>query len=107
MSDPVDAGNVKQVEQHQRSAKLRREEEVEHLRSVLGTVSGRAVLWRLLSDCGIYRLSYHNNPQETAFREGKRSHGLALLADIQQAVPSAYVQMQQEASVRERSKGGL
>lgn len=103
---PLNAGDVKQVEQYQRSAKLRREEEVEHLRTVLATVSGRAVLWHLLSECGVYRTSYHNNPLEMAFREGKRALGLSLLTDIQQAVPSAYMQMQQEASVRERTKGG-
>lgn len=101
---PVDAGDTKAVKQVEKAHKLRRLAETEHLREVLGTVSGRAVLWAVLEDCGIYRLSYHNNPHETAFREGNRQVGLRLLAEIHAAAPHAYIQMQQEAT--KRTQGG-
>jgi hypothetical protein len=72
-----------------------REQEMEDVRFVLSTPSGRRFLWRWLEICGIYKTSMTGN-STTFFNEGMRSVGLSLLADIVEAQPDAYLNMQKE-----------
>lgn len=71
------------------------------LKDVLGTPSGRWVMWRVLARCGIYTRSLSETDSLTAFHEGRRSVGLELLIEIRNAEPEAYIKMQTENLVRE------
>lgn len=62
---------------------------------------GRRVVWRLLGEAGIFHSSMASTPEATAFNEGRRSTGLALLADISRLCPERFAEMQQEAHVEE------
>jgi len=101
MSNPdYNAGSSADVGQRTKGVKLRKLQQSEDLRSVLDSYKGRAVLWRLLEQCGVYRLSYSGEALESAFKEGNRQIGLWLLSEIQSVVPGAYLKMQQEAMKR-------
>ena len=95
----IDAGDSKAVKAELKTHKLKRERELEELREVLSKPIGRAVIWRVLEYCGVYRLSYTGLASSTDFREGHRDVGLWLLSEIHKANPSAYIQMQQELSI--------
>lgn len=62
---------------------------------------GRRVVWRLLGEAGVFRTSMASTPALTAFNEGRRSAGLALLADISRLCPERYAEMQREANAEE------
>jgi len=62
---------------------------------ILKMPEGRRQLYRILEDCGVFQVSFTGN-SETFFREGKRSIGLLILADIMEAEPEKLLQMQNE-----------
>lgn len=62
---------------------------------------GRRVVWRLLGEAGVFHSSMDATPERTAFNEGRRSTGLALLADISRLCPERFAEMQREARVEE------
>ena len=79
----------------QQVAERVRQQELDDIRELMATALGRRIMWRLLAMSGVYRLSYTGN-SETYFREGQRSVGLRLIADIHEACPEAYVEMLKE-----------
>jgi hypothetical protein len=54
---------------------------------VAGTREGRRVLWDILEQTGIYRVSFTGEAEQTAFNEGVRSVGLRLMARLGDAAP--------------------
>lgn len=96
-----DAGEETQVKQKKTKAQLNRERELEALRNILSTYDGRAFLWRLLEECGIYTSSFTGN-STTFFNEGKRHVGLWTLNEIMDVNPNSYQQMRVEAVERNK-----
>ncbi|CAK0756543.1 conserved hypothetical protein [Gammaproteobacteria bacterium] len=94
MNDEIDieAENKKQ----EQKAKRIRERVLSDLRAVLKNAEGRRVLWKLLSDSGVYRISFTGEAAGTNFNEGQRSIGLQLLRDIEDAKPESLTQMRRE-----------
>lgn len=70
------------------------------LKAVLKTVEGRAVLWQILCDTGLYRSSFSSDSHVMAFNEGQRNIGLMLIDRIVTADTEAYKLMQEEANDR-------
>ncbi len=67
------------------------------LQAVLKTVQGRRVLWRILQAAQLHQHGFvPEDPYATAFHCGQQSIGLFLLAEIEEASPSAYMQMRGE-----------
>jgi hypothetical protein len=64
----------------------------------MGGTAGRAWMWDLLSQCGVFQTSANVNPYYTYLNEGKRNIGLMLLAQLMRATPAAYIRMTQESS---------
>lgn len=100
-----DVGDAAQVAEAKTVEQLCEEREREELRQVLGTRAGRAVLWRMLERCGIYRTSFTGDPLGMAFREGERNIGLACLNLCLTADPRAYTIMRDEATIRNKDDG--
>lgn len=90
------AGDVKAVRAETKKARLKLEQEREEMRNTLASPDGRAVVWRILEQCGIYRSSFQGEALTMAFNEGKRQIGLWLLSELQQANPGAYLAMQRD-----------
>lgn len=64
----------------------------------MGTPEGRRFVWRLLQETGLHGLSYTGESFATAFGEGKRAVGVALMRFCQEESRDAYVRMVQEAT---------
>lgn len=99
MSRKRNVADEGQVQEHAQTAKLRRETEINDVRFLLDSLEGRRFLWRLLSECGVYKQSFTGN-SETFFLEGQRKIGLWALADIMEAEPESYLRM-----IKEHRKG--
>ena len=60
-----------------------------HVKSVIDTQAGRAVIWNILAMCDIYSDSFTGN--STSFHlEGKRSIGLEILGLLEEVDPTIY-----------------
>jgi hypothetical protein len=71
----------------------RKDRELDDLKVVLKKPEGRRVVYKILCDCGVFKASFTQNSNTTAFNEGKRDIGLGLLADLDKVEPNAYSQM--------------
>lgn len=94
------AADRKQVKDAKGKEKLSRERELQDIKQVLSTRNGRRFYWNLLGFCGVFESSFTGNSQ-TFFLEGKRTVGLKLLADLNEADPESYLKMMQEAKGEE------
>ena len=78
-----------------------RDRHTKELRALLATEGGRAFVWRILSECGVYVSSYVGEaPLAMARNEGKRHIGLWTLREITEVDPLIYPKMQREAKER-------
>jgi len=80
----------------QEDQERRRQQELSDLEWVMSDGRGRRVVWRLLEQAGVFRLSYTGDALSTAFHEGQRNIGLRLMADCLEAAPEKYTLMQTE-----------
>ena len=96
----IDAGDKVIVQKQHKKARLRVEREKEELRALLSQPGNRAVMWRILSKCGVFRDNpFPHSHGEMARHEGQRSVGLWLLQEIEVADPRAYTVMRNEATL--------
>ena len=102
---PFDAGDEKQVKDRKSVHKLAREQEIEELKVLLGTYGGRSFVWRVLSECGMYRAAPGNPYSDTRF-EGGRDIGIWVVEEVFTSDPKAYTMMRNEANLREAKLKG-
>ena len=60
------------------------------MRALLSTPAGRRFFWRVLTQSGLYSSSYAESPTATAYNEGRRSVGLALMQEAQRVDAQRY-----------------
>jgi hypothetical protein len=70
--------------------------------TVLATEAGRAVMWDLLCQAGLFESSFSQSSL-IYFNEGRRNVGLKLRADLELADESLVEQMEREARARRRA----
>jgi hypothetical protein len=87
---------IEELERHRLGQDELRRKQDEDLRHVLAEPQGRRLLWRLIDSAGTFGASYAGEPQATAFNEGRRSVGIALMLEAQRVAQARYVQMLQE-----------
>lgn len=87
------------LEQFARDKKLR----INDIKKVLSIPEGRRFIWEELKRTKVFAPSYSNNSNQTAFNEGERSIGIAILADVMEARPDAFYQMFTEARSKEQA----
>lgn len=92
----LNASDPKQVEKSARREKLRRERELRDVSVILSTREGRRYLWELLAQCRVFQTIWEPSAR-IHFLEGQRNIGLKVLADINDADPTAYVTMLSES----------
>ncbi|MEC5161715.1 MULTISPECIES: Bbp19 family protein [unclassified Janthinobacterium] len=71
--------------------------EVEDMKWLMASKRGRRVVHRLLSQSGVFRLSFHTNALQMAFNEGNRNMGNALFALVTEHCTDRYAELLQEA----------
>lgn len=91
------AADESQVKEAEKKVKRTREHELDDIRKVLDTPAGRRVLWRYLSMCGVFKLSFNHSGAITSLNEGKRDIGLNIMGDITEANDEALIKMMREA----------
>lgn len=95
MQAKYNAGEETEVKERKTKAQLKREQEIEDMKQLLNTRFGRHVLWRILSQCGVYKLSFTGN-STTFFNEGHRDIGNYIINEISEADKKAYPMMMLE-----------
>lgn len=95
--DPTDT----QAEQKANEAKalkadLKREDEAEDVRWLMGSPRGRRMVRRLLDRSGVYQPSFAPNALEMAFKEGHRNYGCWLLTTVSSHCPDLYLLLLKE-----------
>ena len=75
-----------------------RTEELEDINDVMANVQGRRMMYRFLSQAGIYKTTYSKDAPEhnIFFREGMRNLGLWILNEVQESSPELYLKMLKE-----------
>ena len=73
-------------------------QDAQDFKTVLDTAAGRNVLWKILSDCGIFHQIPTNEDKllDTGARIGKQNFGKDLLRDILLVSPGSYILMEDE-----------
>lgn len=105
--DPTDIrGQERAREDTETRRKIDRDTEESDLKWLLGSRRGRRIVWRLLEQSGVFRMSFNTNAMQMAFAEGNRNLGNRVLAQINAVNPEAYVLMMKEANERRNPDDG-
>lgn len=88
----ADISKVREARQRERDAAKLADSD---LKWMLSEPAGRRFLWKLMSDCGVFKSSFHPSSQ-IYFNEGVRSVGLNILSDLTRLAPEAFPQMMLE-----------
>jgi hypothetical protein len=95
--DPTDLrSQEKQKTERVSREKLAKENEETDIKWLMGTKRGRRILWRLMDQSGVFRLSFNTNAMQMAFAEGNRNFGNRMLAMIHDQCPELYSVMVKE-----------
>lgn len=73
-----------------------RQKEIDDVRTILKTPTGRRLFWKIWSMSGMFREPFSLNSNQTSFCLGRISLGRDLLAIVNEANVSAFAQIQQE-----------
>lgn len=90
------AADAKQVKSAGNKVNLKEKERKRDLQEVLSTVEGRRFLWGQLKKCKVYE-SIWEGSAKIHYNAGKQDLGHELMAEILEASPEAYLQMQKES----------
>lgn len=71
------------------------------LHEVMSTVRGRRFLWRMIAAAGTFGKSFDLDASLTAFNEGRRATGIALMQEAQRVSPALYLEMVHERITEE------
>jgi hypothetical protein len=87
---------LKRNEKLSAEGKRIRQREISDLRRILKLPEGRRFIWNQLGKAGIFHDSFSLNSNQTGYNLGKRSMGLDLLIDLNEADVGAFAQLQSE-----------
>ena len=97
--DPTDLkGQEVSREEAATKQRLANENEELDVQWLMGSKRGRRIIWRLLEQAGVFRLSFNTNAMLMAFNEGNRNFGNRTLTLIVKACPESYAQMMKESN---------
>ena len=94
------AANPAQVEEARKREREERRQQLQDVQLLLETPVGRRIVWRILSQCGIFTDGWDPSAR-IHFNAGKRNVGLWLLDEVMAANDEAYLLMQREAKAKE------
>ncbi len=77
--------------------KIESENEEIDIKWLMKSKQGRRIIWRLLDQSGVFRLSFNSNSMTMAFNEGQRNFGNRTLAMIHILCPELYSTMLKES----------
>jgi hypothetical protein len=104
--DPIDLDAqtaTREAEANRR--RLGGEVEALDVKWLMGSKRGRRIVWRLLDQAGVFRLSFSTNAMQMSFNEGNRNYGNRTLDLIHRTCADLYTQMLKESNDARRSDG--
>ena len=99
--DPVKARLAKEEKEEAERIEKRRTHDISKL---LKQPEFRRFVWHILELTGTFNSSFTLNSMQTAFREGQRDIGIAVLQSIDKADANAVIQMRQEYVSEKKAK---
>jgi organic hydroperoxide reductase OsmC/OhrA len=104
--DPTDIRSQERAKEDTATRnKLAKDTEASDVKWLMKCRQGRRIVWRLLDQAGVFRLSFNTNSMQMAFNEGNRNNGNRLLAIIHASCPELYTVMLKEATAIEERNG--
>lgn len=97
------AADEQQVAQATEKEKLERELELDDLRKVLATESGRRLLWRLLTRASVHK-SIWEPSAKIHYNSGQQDFGHFIEAEVLEANDEAYFQMMRESQIKKKKE---
>jgi len=95
--DPTDLDAIEQSENDKnRTAQAIARSEAEDLKWLMANRRGRRIVWKLMSNAGVYKPSFNTNAMTMSFLEGVRSLGTKLLDQVMNECPDMYFEMVKE-----------
>lgn len=95
--DPIDTRAIERARDDKLiRERLARETEEADLKWLMNSKRGRRIIWRLLEQSGVFRLSFNTNAMSMAFAEGNRNFGNRTLSMIHTTCPELYSTMVKE-----------
>lgn len=106
--DPLDLNGQERAKSDKDiRSKLSVENEESDVRWLMSSKRGRRVVWRLLDQSGVFRLSFNPNAMHMAFAEGNRNFGNRILSMIHSLCPELYpVMVKEQQNVRNDAESG-
>ncbi len=78
------------------TAELAKQQKLDDLKWLMQHKSGRRIVWRFLEFTGVYNTTFRVDALQTAFAEGQRAVGLAVLHEVCSDFSKLYIIMLQE-----------
>ncbi|HEX2919504.1 MAG TPA: hypothetical protein VHN81_13380 [Edaphobacter sp.] len=105
--DPTDLrGQDRDKAEVEAKKRIAKDQEDKDLKWLMASPKGRRIMWRLLEEAGVFRISFSTNAMRMAFAEGNGNYGNKLLNSIHELCPELYpVMVQEAASVRNIGDG--
>jgi hypothetical protein len=98
-----DASDRKQVRVREKELKITEVNRLAYTRRIMQDQPGRKWMHDILVRCHIWQTAFAaGQPDTTAFRLGEQNLGLQIFADVIAAAPQEYVQMMNEASIKDQ-----
>lgn len=95
MGGQFDSSNPQHVHNKEKKQKVQSLQEVEDIKAVMSTKAGRRFVWKLLTRCGVYEITFTGNSWGN-FKEGMRNIGLMYIAELQEHCIAEYQRMERE-----------
>lgn len=106
-SEFLDPKSVKKQEEQDKEELRLKQRRISDFQKLLKLPEFRRHIWHILSESGIFRASFTLNAMQTAFLEGRRDLGLALIVDLDNADINALIQIRQEFVSEQKSKEAI
>lgn len=105
MTEPEDEEvQSKRAAKREEKRKLRRENELADVRTLMGSPAGRRFLTRLLGQTRAWKLAWEADDRGTYYALGEQSVGFWLLEELRQADKRLALEMLMEKEAREETK---
>lgn len=97
--DPTDLhGQESYKAESEAKKRITQKAEDDDFKWLMSSKRGRAIIWRLLEQAGVFRISFSLNSMQMAFNEGNRNYGNQVLSMIHTLCPELYPAMVREAT---------
>lgn len=95
--DPFDLhGQEAMAHEKRERERLEQQSEESDVKWLMSNKRGRRIIWRLLNQSGVFRLSFNTDSMLMAFAEGNRNFGNRILSLVHSQCPELYPVMVKE-----------